>query len=190
MEFIDYEEAGPMLEKIGVDAELEGEILTLRIRPDAEGVDLRKLVLGRAPEDGSAPEDATVAEVAADRLPGMLEDVAARLHLPEYALIPAGTWKDVLDIAAFELASDESWLDIDAEAAMHQSGRDPLLIDPNHRHLLAPFAKAIGEHADSPKERLHVTCLDAPFLLTIHESGSMLVTCVSEAHAKKILDAT
>jgi hypothetical protein len=189
VEFIEYARAVPMLKTIGVEAELDDDLLRLGITPEPDSVGLRRLVLGPRPDDGSAPDDATVRDVPIDRLPSVLEDIAARLHFPEYALIPAGTWKNVLDIAAFELASDEAWLDIDAEAAMHQSGRDPLLIDPNHRHLLVPFAKAIGEHAGGPSERLHVTSLEAPFLLTIHERGSLLITCVGEEHATKILDA-
>ncbi|MEO1131011.1 MAG: hypothetical protein AAFX05_15065, partial [Planctomycetota bacterium] len=110
-----------------------------------------------------------------------------RLHFSEVGLIPAATWRSILDVAAFDLASDEMWLDIDAEAAMHQTGRDPLLLIPSDRPLIKTIIDALMAHGDAPQHGLHIIALEAPFVMSVSHEGRLNVWCANDAVADLIV---
>ncbi len=173
-----------MLKQQGIVEHQEGDFLRLSVE-DAKGV-TRRLVIGAADEGEASDDEVRTIEAPKDKLPEIAEGIVHRLHFQEAALIPSSKWQDVLDVAAFELATDEAWLDIDAEAAMHQKTRDPLLLLPGERHLIRTIVNAIMEHGDSEKQDLMLTSLDTLFLMRVRHSGALSIWCANDAVADMV----
>jgi len=136
---------------------------------------------------GSAGERSLAYGVTPEDLPQRIEDVLHASGVAEAAIIPAGQWRSVLDLAAFELASDELWQDIDAEAALHMNGRDPLALLPDQYHIVRTMARAIVEHGDSPAESITVLASDAPIVIEVRPDGTATVRCSHEAVARELV---
>lgn len=184
VEFLAYKSAAPMLTKQGIVEHQEGDLLRFSVN-DKKGV-TRRMVIG-APDELESGDDAIrKIDAPKERLPEIAEGIVHRLHFQEAALIPVSRWQDVLDVAAFDLATDERWLDIDAEAAMHQKGRDPLLILPDDRHLIATIVKAIMTNGESARHDLTLTSFDAPFLMRVRYEGALSVWCANDAVADMV----
>jgi len=173
-----------MLSQQGIVEHPDGDLLRYSVN-DKKGV-TRRMVIGPPDETEAADEKIITIEVARDRIPDIAEDIVHRLHFQEAALIPVSRWQDVLDVAAFDLATDDAWLDIDAEAAMHQKGRDPLLLLPDDRHLIKTIVNAIMVNGESAKHDLTLTSLDNPFLMCVRHEGALSVWCANDAIADMI----
>lgn len=173
-----------MLSKQGIVEHQEGDFLRFSVN-DAKGV-TRRVIIGTPNESQDGDDSAQRIEVGPDRIPEIAESIVHRLHFQEAALIPVSRWQDVLDVAAFDLATDEAWLDIDAEAAMHQKGRDPLLLLPDDRHLIKTIINAIMTNGESAKHDLTLTSLDTPFLMRVHHEGALSIWCANDAVADMV----
>ena len=184
MEFLEYANAAPVLTKQGIVAQQDGDALRLSIK-DEKGV-TRRMVIGKAETAETADESVRKIEAARDDLAEIAESIVHRLHLSEAVLIPVARWQDILDVTAFDLATDEGWLEIDAEATLHQKGRDPLVLLPNDRHLIKTIVAAILTHGESDKHDLFVTSLDSPFIMRLRHTGSLSVWCANAAVADMI----
>jgi hypothetical protein len=184
VEFLEYANAAPMLKSQGIVEQIEGDVLRLSVE-DEKGV-TRRLVIGAPDEDEASDEAVRKIEAPKDDLAEIAESIVHRLHFAEAALIPVTRWQDVLDVAAFDLATDEAWLDIDAEATLHQKGRDPLMLLPNDRHLIKSIVSAILTNGDSEKHDLVVTALDTVFLMRVRHSGALAVWCANDAVADMV----
>lgn len=184
MEFLEYANASPMLKKQGIVEHQEGDFLRLSIK-DEKGV-TRRLVIGTPNESEAGDDKVRKIEAAKEALAEIAEAIVHRLHFAEAALIPVAKWKDVLDVAAFDLATDEAWLDIDAEATLHQKGRDPLMLLPNDRHLIKTIMAAVLTNGESEKHDLILTALDTVFLMRIRHEGAIAVWCANDAVADMV----
>lgn len=184
MEFLEYDKAAPVLKKQGIVEHKEGDFLRLSLN-DEKGV-TRRLIIGE-PDEAEAGDDAIgKVEAGKDELAEIAEAIVHRLHFSEAALVPVTRWQDVLDVAAFDLATDEAWLDIDAEATLHQKGRDPLILLPNDRHLIKTFVGAILKNGDAPKHDVVITALDSVFLMRVRHNGSLAIWCANDAVADMV----
>lgn len=185
MEFLDYANAFPMLSRQGIAEHKEGDLLRL-VAEDDEGV-TRRVVIGQATDSERSDDSIAVVEAPREELGEIAERIVHRLHIAETALIPASRWQDVLDVAAFDLASDEAWLEVDAEAAMHQTRRDPLILFPNERHMVKTIVSAIMTHGDSPKHEVLFAALEGVFVVHVRVDGSLSVLCANAVMADAVL---
>ena len=99
------------------------------------------------------------AAVEKSRVPQLAEDLIHTLHLDEVLLIPARTWGSVVNLIAYELAEDESWLSVDAEASLHQNGRDPLQLGPPDLSLVTAMCEALMKHGENEDADLCIVAL-------------------------------
>ena len=183
MEFLDYNETLAHLKPHAVV-------------PRAEGKEDARLVRFFLEDEQRAPIKVTVGStkdddqysVARDRadLGDIAEAIVAGLHIDEIAIFPTSRWREILDLVAFDLAEDETWLEVDAEAAMHQNGRDPLVLIPRDRHLLVTLINALMNHAEASTHDLSVVAMDAPVIIQVGHAGILTVWCANEAMADKI----
>jgi hypothetical protein len=181
VEFLEYESVAAVFRAQGVVEHATDDRIAYSIEDEHDAI--RRVVIG-APVDDAA---ARVVEMPRDKLGHAADAIANRLHFSEVGLIPAATWRSILDVAAFDLASDEMWLDIDAEAAMHQTGRDPLLLIPSDRPLIKTIIDALMAHGDAPPHDLHIIALEAPFVMSVSHEGRLNVWCANDAVADLII---
>ncbi len=179
MEFFRYERYMQAVGEHGTVAQpVSDELTSFTI----EGEDVWAIELG-----GSDGDHTIGFAVTPDALPQRIEDVLHASGIAEAAIIPRGQWRDILDLAAFELATDEHWQDIDAEAALHMNGRDPLAILPHRFHIVQTMVKSIIENGDSEKESLAIIASDAPITVEVRHDGTATLRCMHEATARGIV---
>lgn len=183
MEFLDYNETLAHLRPHAVvpRAEDEADPQLVRFFLEAEQRAPIKLTVGATKDDDQY-------SIARDRtdLGEVAEAIVAGLHIDEIAIFPTSRWREILDLVAFDLAEDEAWLEVDAEAAMHQNGRDPLVLIPRDRHLLVTLINALMNQAETATHDLSVVAMDAPVIIQVGHTGILTVWCANEAMADKI----
>ncbi|MEM9082210.1 MAG: hypothetical protein AAGB34_01345 [Planctomycetota bacterium] len=190
MEFLDTQQTQSQLEQIGLVYEDTGEgddtILSLKIDDDEE-----RIVIISAAETLPPGVDAGAATVVKDAsgLGAAAEKVLGVLHVGEAILIPAKRWRDVLDVAAFDLATHEEWLDVDSEATLHQNRRDPLAVPPFQKHIVGALLNACAEHGESEGSNLFVTTMGSKLVIEAHYEGYLRVHLVSDAVLDTLLAA-
>lgn len=140
-----------------------------------------------SPEPADEPAAWRRLSVPAGDLAATTEALVARAHLGEIALIPASRWRGFLDLAAFELAEDQAWLEVDAEASLHQNGRDPLVLLASSRHVVSTVAGALFKVASGPEHDLTIVGMDAPIIIELRHEPRLRLICSSEGVADNIL---
>jgi len=107
-------------------------------------------------------------------LPEIAERLLHKAHIAQCVIIPVGRWRPILDLLAFELATNEDWLDIDADATLHQNTRDPLGLTSKSRHVVALIAASLFPAAD-PALDLTIASLDSPFVLELRSEPALIL---------------
>lgn len=150
-----------------------------------------RVVFGEPAPDGEEPgKHVRRIERALDALVPTIDGVLHRLHITEVGVFPVGNWRGVLDLAAFELATDEHWNDFEAEASMHMNGRDPLMFRSDEYAILTKIASSVMEHGDSAALDLMLISLDTPFLMEVRQAGGITVWCANESIADEVAQVT
>lgn len=176
MEFLQYSSSVKALDKTGVvPREAEGLVWF-----EVEDEEREVRTISTKPDGG----DLIIAE---ERLPGIADEVMHLLHAGDVLVIPAGDWRGIIGLAAFELAQYEHWLDIDAEASLHESGRDPLLITPDEREVLDALIKSMVEMGDGDRHGLNILSIGSPTVLAVHPPSQVRVECVGEGIANMLM---
>lgn len=179
MEFFRYKQFLEAVGELGTAAREESDEI---VRFEIKGDDPWAIEIG-----GDAGERTLSIGCTPDQLPQRVDDVLHASGVAEAAIIPVGPWRKVLDLAAFELATDERWQDIDAEAALHMNGRDPLALLPEQYQIVQIMVRSIVENGDSPDEALTVVASDAPLVIEARPDGTATVRCEHEAIAREIV---
>lgn len=191
VEFLDYKKAAKELAELGVAERPDGDLMRFTLDAEVDSVhEPVELVIG--PE---APDGDPARHVKASR-EALGEIVAAFVHstrTPETLLIPAAHWRTIIDLVAYELASDEAWLEVDAEASLHQNGRDPLSLLPPDLHLLETLARALSSAITAageaePAEDVYVITMGVPVIFCLSHTGVLRVQCPSAALADQLAD--
>jgi len=187
VEFVRFQSACDELKHFGVaplqDSASDGSVLrfTMRAVPKVTPRVLKVLVRTEGDEnDGGADADTTVVTADRDRLPDLAESALHMMHLDEVMLIPTGTWGDIINLVAFDLATDETWLSIDAEASLHQTRRDPLVISAAEMGLVSTMAASLLKNGEGEKTNLTIAATGAPLLLELSCKGALRVWCSHE----------
>lgn len=179
MEFFDYNRACQELKGIGIVPEPVGEAVRFNLaKVPRVSPEVHAIVISDGSEIADAPEGAERRTVGRDRLPQLAEDLVHVVHLDEVLLIPVRKWGGVVNLVAFDLAEDESWLSIDAEASLHQNGRDPLQLGPPDMPLVSAMCKSLLEHGEGDEEAdLTIVATGAPLVIEFRCAGALVVRC-------------
>lgn len=185
MEFLRHEPAMTLLSRHGVVERADGDTVSLRPADHAGGL---RVVLGPTPpRDDPATVYAHVV-VPLDQLGNTLERLLQRLHTGEVLVCPSSPWRSILDLALFVLAQDDAWLEVDADATMHQNTRDPLLVPPKARHIVGTLvASLMGGSGRSPAHDCSIAAVDEPLLVTVTAGESVTLWCLSAAAAEVLI---
>jgi hypothetical protein len=188
MEFLSYTDVRARFEGLFMVEKEEGDHLRLSLNmPD--GATPR--VVFASPGEGDEPDDATRSvDRDESELVGCVDGVLHRLHLSEVGMIPVATWRHVLDLAAFELATDERWADFEAEASMHMNGRDALMFRSAEYPILTKIIGAVMENGESRDHAMILFSLDTPFVIEIRPEGGLTVWCANDSIADEVAQVT
>lgn len=194
MEFLPYAEAIRALAHHGIVARPEGDFIRFSLQPPApsrtaHNGEVHHIAIAAAGRAGAPPAADRVVTVSADRLSKAPEVILHRAHATEFQLIPAGLWRGLLDLLAFDLAGNEDWLDVDADASLHQNGRDPLGLLSRQRHLVGVIAAVIFKSAGGPEHDLTIVALDAPLVIELRHDGVIVMSCVGKVLAESLVSA-
>lgn len=193
MEFLDYTPTVQALRALGVCERKEGPLTRFEIRPSPKvAAEVHCLCIG--PKDALASagdhagNGARRIETRADGLPAFAESVIHRIHISEVVLIPVGTWGALLNAALMDLVSDESWLGVDAEASLHQKGRDPLAVNQGEAHIVKAITAALLKNGEAPDQDLTIAATGSPLLIEVARPGYIRVWCPNGAVAQSIAE--
>ncbi|MFG0328752.1 MAG: hypothetical protein ACF8PN_02530 [Phycisphaerales bacterium] len=174
MEFIQYQEVFPALKQQGIVEAKDDENL---IRLEVEPSDKLKTIHIKDPASETPPyPDARVFERSREELARLIDAILNKIHLTEVLVVPVGTWRDIIDCAAYELAEDEAWLEMDAIAAVHQNTRNPLAVTRGETNVLIDMIAALVKNAESSKQDLTITSDVRPMLIEVFHDGAVSVT--------------
>jgi hypothetical protein len=182
--FLDTKRTFDDLDSIGVKRREEGEHLQF----DLDADDGAAIVIAPEGVDIDGPEGAERVAVPKDVLATLADDILHALHANEVVAVPRTSWGDVLDVAAFALASNESWLDVDAEASLHLNTCDPLTVGPADRSALEVMLSALVEHGGEVGQSLYMLSLGGPFVLELRNGEALIALCESQAVADRVRD--
>jgi hypothetical protein len=187
VEFVRFDSACDELKHFGVapvaDKASDGSVLrfTMRTVPKVTPRVLSVIVHTEdAADDVPAEDGAAIVKTTRDRLPEIAEGALHIMHLDEVMLIPSGTWGDIINLVAFDLATDESWLSIDAEASLHQTRRDPLVLGAAEMGLVATMGASLLKNGEGDKTDLTIAATGAPLMLELSCKGVLRVWCAHE----------
>lgn len=190
VEFLEYAQTVRELGAMGIASRQEGDLMRFEVRSKPQvAPEVRRLVIGPADELGDTPEDTRRFEVDRVRIPGMAERLLHKIHITEAVLLPVGTWGAVVNAVVFDLATDESWLEIDAEASLHQNGRDPLLVSARDMHILRAMIEALMKNGEGRNQDLAIAAVGAPLLIEVRHEGVLHIWCGSPAIADELAKA-
>ena len=172
MEFLSHDKSIGNLETLGVIAEGgEGEDSPMRFRLDVE--DAEEASIGPAPS-GDAPRSL---KADGGSLAELLDAALHAFHLQDVMVVPALPWRALLDLIAFDMAADEAWQDIDAEANLHARSRDPLLFSPDERETLLGIVRAALEHGEGAAGEFTILAVGSPVVIGVRSPGELRLSC-------------
>lgn len=134
-------------------------------------------------------DPSTAIDNAPDALPQLAEDLLHKHKVHEALVIPVGKWRAVCDLLAFELAGDESWQDIDTEAALHLNSRDPLLLTPRDFHILPTMLGALARATpddETGEHDLSIVAAGVGMILEFRPSGALVLTSANPSFCAEL----
>jgi len=188
VEFVPYNEAKAWLTELGALERKDGD--SIRLVLDADAVSKTRpgeIVQATIGEASDERRDERHVDAKAETLGEIAEGILHKSHLNQILLIPVGQWRSVLDLLAFSLADDEDWLDIDAEASLHQNSHDALMIQPRQRHIIPKIVNALIESGDDPSHDLTIASVESPLLVEVRPSGTLRLSCLGRDVADQLL---
>ena len=182
MDFLAYATALPVIEELGLEAEEQDGRVRFTI------VDERRFTMNIGAKSPGQEQVDRELEVGPEMLPRLCDEVFHALNINEVALVPQGTWRDVLDLTAFDLATVERWLDIDAEASLHQNSRDPLFVSRDEHETLETMVRSILANAERDTQSISVLASGGTALVVdVMPPNRLFVQCVGEGVADRVM---
>lgn len=183
MDFLAYAKALPVIEKLGVEADEQDGMVQFTIVDDRSCT----LNIGANPPD-SEQADRTL-DASTESLPRMCDEVFHALNINEVALVPRTSWREVLDLTAFDMATVERWLDIDAEASLHQNSRDPLFVSRDEHETLETMVRSLLTNAEKPAQSISVLASGGTALVVdVLPPDRLYAQCVGKGVADRIME--
>jgi hypothetical protein len=172
VDFLDEQKAIENLREGAINAVVEGEDDNETLRFSIAGEEVSTLSVGAEPW-GEA--DHTMSASDAGALASLLDDVLHAMHIQTVLVMPVQRWRGVLDLVAFELATDEDWQEIDAEASLHQRSRDPLEVPPDQRQTMLNMVKAVLESGDGEDTDLNLLAPGVAVVIEVRHPSELRV---------------
>jgi hypothetical protein len=176
VEFVGYPEVLPRLREHGLE-EFEDPDGCVRLEmPATEGT--RSLHV-KAPTSHVVPyPEAEVFECDKEELAELVGQFLSRMYLSEVLIVPVSTWREIIDCVAYDLASDEDWLEMDAISAVHQNTRNALAVTRAETSVTVEMIRALLKNADSPRQDLCIVSEVTPLLVEVFHDGAVCVSCL------------
>ena len=183
MEFLVYADALPAIEKLGIRTEEHDEMAHFTI------ADENASTISIGPDSTTSDPAHPNLDAASDDLPRMCDQAFHALNINEVILVPRTSWKKVLELTAFDLATVEKWLDIDAEASLHQNTRDPLFVSRDEHEILETMVRSLLTNAETASQSIAVLASGrTPLLVDVLPPDRLRVQCVGDGVAERITD--
>jgi hypothetical protein len=183
VDFLAYAKALPVIEELGVEADENDGMVRFTITDDRRCT----LSIGANPPDDQ-PADRSL-QAPTDILPRMCDEVFHALNINEVALVPFTAWREVLDLTAFDMAKVERWLDIDAEASLHQNSRDPLFVSRDEHETLETMVRSLMANAEKIDQSIAVIASGGTALVVeVLPPDRLFVQCVGEGVADRVME--
>lgn len=178
VEFFDYNQACKELRALGIVPSGTTPPVRFSLQAhDTVAPQVHTMVFGETEAIADAPEGAEAVRVERARLPQLAEDFVHTLHIDEVIVIPLTTWGAVINLVAFDLVEVDAWLDIDAEASLHQNGRDPLQLGPPEVSLITTLGEALQKHGESEDADITIAATGTPLVMELRHNGRLSIQC-------------
>jgi len=188
VEFYVYKDAVDELKQGGVVPSESNDHVHFRLEKTSKVVtETRELLIGADVSD--AGENVRAVEASKERLPDIVEAIIHKNHMTEALLVPVGTWKGIVDLLAFELAEDETWQEIDSQAALNLNTRNPMLIGPEEMHIVKRMVEGLLKNGESPDSDLTIMAVGAPLVFEFRCSGQVHAWCPNAAVVDEIVSS-
>lgn len=183
MEFIQYNEFLDSLKPSGLTPVTENGLVRFMLKnSNAPTLEPVALVFGDTHSEKDPPGARVIGREAA-ALPHLMDSIIHKEHLTEVAMCPAREWSAIVDLIAFDLATDDHWNDIDAEAALHLRTRNPLMLDSPDLRLVEKIAASVVAGGEPGSHDFAVIALGSPLVLNLEQRGRLTVWCGNPAMA-------
>lgn len=192
MEFLSAKELFPDLRAAGVVEVASEGLVRFDLEPSSKPIrEVHRGVVGSERALTRAGLDGTRVADASERLPALVEDLLHKHRVAEVYIVPVGLWRNVCDTLSFELSSDESWLEIDADAALHLNTRDPLALSTRDFHVLPTMLGALCRAASDDSSGAHDMTIIAPgvgMVLEFSPSGLLRMAAVNAVFCEELAE--
>jgi hypothetical protein len=183
VDFLAYAKALPVIEELGVEADEQDGMVRFTIVDDR----CVTMSIGAKPP-ADQPTDRTL-ETPTELLPRLCDEVFHSLNINEVAMVPFTQWRAVLDLTAFDMANVERWLDIDAEASLHQNSRDPLFVSRDEHETLETMVRSLLTNAEKVEQSIAVIASGGTALVVeVLPPDRLFVQCVGEGVADRVME--
>jgi len=190
VQFIPYKEFLDEVRSAGVAANQSGGQVMFTLTSADGALQPARVRIGSGSAPGASEQDDRSVVSSAERLPELIERLFHKARVAEVAVAPAQAWRNILDVALYDLAQDEDWLTVDAEASLHQNGRDPLLLASSEYQVLRLLAGAVLKNGQGDNSRdFTAVAPGSPMVVEFHAAGFAVVWCASEAVADEVAAA-
>lgn len=202
MEFLNYKAAVAELRPAGlveIVEEAPGSperdattLVRFTLEPNAKGIKaVHSAAIGVASALRACADevDDTTTIPGAEPLAQLVEDVLHKHKVTEALVIPVGKWRAISDLLALELANDQSWLDIDAEASLHLNSRDPLFLTTRDFHIIPRMLEALRRATPddaSGEHDLSIVAAGVGLVLEFRPSGALLMVATNPSFCAEL----
>jgi len=187
VEFLDFNEAVKELKAMGVVDTASGDHVRFGLEISPPHVqEVHEVVLVSDGAEVETGENARRIDVSREALPELTERLIHGNHMTEVVLVPVSSWKAIIDLVAFDLATDETWLEIDAEASLHQNTHDPLFMGGRELHLVKIILTSLLASGESPESDLLILAVGSPMVFQFQCNGVLKVVCPNAAIADEM----
>lgn len=171
VEFLPYAQVRRTLLEHGMVEQIEGDRLRLVLREsDSKTAMPFTTVVFEAGTSGEA-------KMCRERMGECAERLLHRAHINDFMMMPLQRWRPILDAIAFDLASNEDWREVDADASLHQNSREPLVMMARNRGLVRAIIDSLTCNGAGPEIDLTIAALDAPVVLEWRGRGALTLQC-------------
>lgn len=206
MEFLNYKAAVAELRPVGLVEIIEDapddphsgsdatDLVRFTLEPNAKGVKaVHSAAIGVSKALAACADevDETTSIPSAEPLAQLVEDVLHKHKVTEAMVIPVGKWRAVCDLLAMELAADESWQDIDAEASLHLNSRNPLLLTTRDFHIIPKMLEALRRATSDDTTGAHdlsIVAAGVGLILEFRPTGALLMVATNPSFCAELTE--
>ncbi|MGA0287383.1 MAG: hypothetical protein ACO3P9_09245 [Phycisphaerales bacterium] len=120
-------------------------------------------------------------ECRPDRIAPLLDHLLHKMHLAPVAVMPRCRWRPVLDAAAFSLAENRAWQEVESETTLVLNSRDALVAGPADLNAVTALVAALMEEGGSAEESIAIVPLSGQLLVEVVPNAGARIDVATEA---------